>query len=164
MVHHQLVTFVYASASPPVHMAQMWGVCVLLIRLDVCCQSASRPSIYCKSCSVFKAKRNKHSVSQPKPQQHKRRPCQQGPLAKCKLAALCVQQADLPRCLEFRQTPVLSKPRLTNQGSCSFPSQTLLILLLFYRNPFFPPTFHPLPAATGPGYCSHRHGTVHGKQ
>ncbi len=71
------------------------GVCAcLLIHLDVCCQSAGRPSIYCKSCSVFKAKINKHSVSQPKPQQHKCRSCQQEPLAKCKLAALpfCVQQ------------------------------------------------------------------------
>ncbi len=82
---------------PTVHMAQMWGGCVracLLIHLDVCCQSAGRPSIYCKSCSVFKAKINKHSVSQPKPQQHKCRSCQQEPLAKCKLAALpfCVQQ------------------------------------------------------------------------
>lgn len=93
MVHHQLDIFVYGSASPPVHMAQMWGG-GLLIRLDVCCQSASRPSIYCKSCSVFKAKRNTHSVSQPKPQQHKHHSRQKGPLAKCKLAALpfCVEQ------------------------------------------------------------------------
>lgn len=78
---------------PTVHMAQMWGVC-LWIRLDVYCQSAGRLSIYCKFCCVFKAKRNKHSVSQPKPQQHKRHSCQQEPLAKSKLAALpfCVQQ------------------------------------------------------------------------
>lgn len=49
---------------PPVHMAQMWSVCATL-RLDVCCQSASRPSIYCKSCSVFKAKEiNTWSASQ----------------------------------------------------------------------------------------------------
>lgn len=74
---------------PPHSTWHKCGVCVcLLIRLDVCCQSAGRPSIYCKSCSVFKAKRNKHSVSQPKPQQHKCRSCQQEPLAKCKLAAL----------------------------------------------------------------------------
>lgn len=50
---------------PPQSTWHRCGVCVLFLRLDVCCQSASRPSIYCKSCSVFKAKEiNTRSGSQ----------------------------------------------------------------------------------------------------
>jgi len=79
-----------------------------------------------------------------------------------KRAALpvCAQQQACLLLSGVQANPSPSKPRLTDgPGQLLFPSQTPLIL----QESLFS-THHPLPAATGPGNCSHRHSTVHGKQ
>lgn len=101
-------------------------------------RNASRPSLDCKPSSVFKAKRNKHSVSQPKPQQHKRCSCQQELLAKCKLAALQfrVQQQACHAVWRSGKPQSSSKPRFTNGRGLFFVAFTIS-LSNSYNSPLF---------------------------
>lgn len=132
-----------------------------LICLDVCRQNASRPGIYCKPSTVFKAKRNKHSVSQPKPQQHKRCFCQQELLAKRKLAALqfSVQQQACHTVWRSGKPRSSSNPRFTSRPGLFFIAFTISL-----SNSYNSPLLFLLPTAARQGYCSCRHRSVHGKQ